>query len=194
MSLLSCAACTGAGQKGQARAPLLTGVDAMPVSVATGSVKWKSAPPPDVSVNHISPPCASMMPRHIDRPTPMPEDFVVMNGWNSFSRTCSDRPGPLSGHADLHQAIGRQHRFDGQLAATAVVHRLNRITDQIQQHLLNLHLVDKHQRQTGCEVHCQMDATPLNPSKASAAASSAVWRTSSGSRGTSAFLTNCRSR
>ena len=169
----SCAACTGARPGGSSAAPLL---DTAPVpchvSVEAGSVKWKSAPPSSESASHIWPPCASTMPRQIDKPTPMPDGFVVTNGWNSFSRTSAGRPGPLS--ATLTSTMPSADRIVLMVSSRRglVVHRLDGVADQIEQHLLNLHLVDEHERHVRRKIHLQAHPASLGPSNASAAASS----------------------
>lgn len=45
-----------------------------------GKVNRKDVPPLPTASNQIFPPCASMIVRQIDRPTPMPLCFEVMNG------------------------------------------------------------------------------------------------------------------
>src|SRR5579875_818726 len=51
---------------------------------SSGSAKTKDVPPPSRGEAQIRPPCASMMDRQIDSPTPMPRTLVVTNGWNRF--------------------------------------------------------------------------------------------------------------
>ena len=50
----------------------------------------------------IEPPWASTNRLAVERPNPVPRDFVVKNGVNSFSRTFGGIPGPLSATAIVH--------------------------------------------------------------------------------------------
>src|SRR5262249_28888474 len=61
-----------------------------------GRAKQKRVPPPGLYSRHSRPPCASIITRQIDRPTPSPLDFVVTKGSNNFTRTVDGKPGPLS--------------------------------------------------------------------------------------------------
>jgi hypothetical protein len=47
------------------------------LSLRVGNVNWKTAPCGTLLDAHNRPPCASMIARQIDRPTPTPSGFVV---------------------------------------------------------------------------------------------------------------------
>src|SRR5271156_6530206 len=61
-----------------------------------GTVKLNSAPRGTFAFAHNRPPCASMIDRQIDSPSPNPLGLVVWKGSNRRSRTAGASPGPES--------------------------------------------------------------------------------------------------
>src|SRR5260370_767526 len=61
-----------------------------------GSATQKVAPRSGLLMAHKRPPCASMIERQIDNPSPNPRDFVVTNGLNSRSSMSALIPLPRS--------------------------------------------------------------------------------------------------
>jgi hypothetical protein len=115
-----------------------------------GSAKWKVAPYPAFGVAHSRPPCASTMERQIDSPIPIPSGFVVKNAVHSRSVSCCPIPIPVSATVtstsspcgrDRYDQLPRPVR-DGAIASMPVHH-------EIEQHLLKLHAVAEHERQSG---------------------------------------------
>ena len=85
------------------------------------------------------------MVREIDSPTPMPCRFVVTNGWNSRDATSGEMPQPVSATSTttILSSAGLVETL--QLAAFGGLHGLQSVAQQIEQHLLNLDLVDKNE-------------------------------------------------
>jgi hypothetical protein len=67
-----------------------------PHALAAGRVTKNVAPWSLLLEAHNRPPWASTMERQIERPSPVPDDFVVTNGWNNRSFTLSEIPLPRS--------------------------------------------------------------------------------------------------
>ncbi len=101
----------------------------------------------------ISPPCICTMARAIDRPSPKRSLLVVKNESNSRSVCAGSMPGPVSSTAILTFSSScvsvqtcKWRRFGG-----VVVHRVECVVDQIQQHLLHMQAVGGNARQAGLE-------------------------------------------
>jgi hypothetical protein len=86
-------------------------------------VKWKTVPPPGLSLIQMRPPCASIIERQIDNPTPIPAAFVVTNGFADVH----GEAGPGVGDADLSHAIGSRDRLDRQRPARGFAHNLPKL-------------------------------------------------------------------
>ena len=74
----------------------------------------------------------------------MPCALVVTNGWNSRSAISGAMPGPVSMTLISTSSSSIMRGLDRQLAPRAAFHRLDGVADEIDQHLLDLNLVDQH--------------------------------------------------
>lgn len=97
-------------------------------------------PPPGLGSVQMRPPWASTIVREIDRPTPMPCGLVVTNGWNSRAAAASSRPEPVS--ATLTTAISSSTLVETASSRRTCPHRVKRIANEIDEHLLSLHAVN----------------------------------------------------
>jgi hypothetical protein len=70
-------------------------------------------------------------------------------------------PGPGIGDADRdHSVAGRPGRYD-QFSLVAALHRLDRVPNEVEQNLLDLNLVGKHEIDRRIELETYADATVL---------------------------------
>ena len=78
---------------------------------SAGSINQKTAPCGLFGATHTRPSCASIIERQIDRPIPIPPDFVVKNGSNIRSMLCEPIPVPVSatdfGRRHIPSAVAR---------------------------------------------------------------------------------------
>ena len=91
----------------------------------------------------ICPPWDSMMVREIDSPIPMPCCFRGDERLEQLRRHIRCDAGPRVGNIDGNHVVNCGPGRDNQFATFRTLHRLNRVAQQIEQHLLNLDLVDK---------------------------------------------------
>ena len=76
-----------------------------------------------------------------------------------MASTSSRNAGAGIGHGDLDHVVGRPGTLDDdQLAARRLRHRLERVAEQIDQHLLDLDPVDQHQSCARVEIEAQLHA------------------------------------
>ena len=126
---------------------------------------------------------------------PIPCALVVMKGWKSWSATSGLMPWPVSltQTSTMSSAAGRG--ADDQLAARRVLHRLDGVADQVQRHLLDLHLVGQHQVDAaGRSRSAARTPRSLAPTMARAPASSSSLGRLSMRRSASPLETKSRSR
>ena len=84
------------------------------------------------------------MVRDIDSPIPMPCRFVVTKGLKSCDAISGRNPVARVGNINSDHPVFSGTGRDDQLAAFGGLHGLKRVSQQIEQHLLNLDLVDKN--------------------------------------------------
>ena len=104
----------------------------------------------------------------------MPSGLVVTKGWNSCVGDLLGDPGPVSATLDLdHVVVGAAVVTDAAPVASLSAHRLDGVAHQVEQHLLDLHLVDQDHVGRGWRSR-NTTCTPssLAPTRASALASS----------------------
>ena len=76
----------------------------------------------------------------------MPSRLVVTKGWNSCSAISGGDAGAGVGDADLDHVVRQQAAVMHQARAGRTLgHRLDGVAHQVEQHLLDLHLVGQHQ-------------------------------------------------
>ncbi len=121
-------------------------------SPRNGSVKLNVAPPPSLFSARISPPCASTMPRLIDRPTPSPCDLVVKNGSNNRDKASGAMPDAGVGDGDLEHAPPTSRLVHSQIRGAARSIASSAVAQQIDQHLFDLHSVDEYGVMRGIEI------------------------------------------
>ena len=85
----------------------------------------------------------------------MPPGLDVTNGWNNCSAMASLIPEPVSSTLTRHGLVAG--RADRQVADRAVDHRVDRVADEVDQHLLDLDAVDEHQVGAGIERKLHVD-------------------------------------
>ena len=133
--------------------------------MAAGSSTRNVAPRPGVDCTCTSPPLCLAMPYTVDRPRPVPwpNALVVKNGSKMRSAVAGVHALAGVGHLEHDVAAGatswarcccgldrRLARADGQRAAAR--HRVARVDDQVQQHLLHLRAVGANGGHVGAEV------------------------------------------
>ena len=73
----------------------------------------------------------------------MPWRFVVTNGWNSCSAISGRDSRSSIGDVDLDHPAVRRRRYD-EFAVLGLLHRFDGVAHEVEQNLLNLHLVGEH--------------------------------------------------
>ena len=99
---------------------------------------WNTAPLGVFPATHNRPSWASMIERQIDRPIPMPSDFVVNSGLKIRSTSCVAMPLPLSATVTMMSLPITSDLTDRIRGSSSDAIEIDRIRDQIQQHLLQL--------------------------------------------------------
>ena len=130
--------------------------------VTAGKVKLNTVPPPGLGRGAMEPPCASTMVREIERPTPIPWRFVVTNGWKSCAVISGEIPAPVSETLISTMLSGTRRGRDDKFALVRVFHGFNGVAHQIEQDLLNLHLVGKHEIGARVELEAHTHAFVLD--------------------------------
>ena len=88
----------------------------------------------------------------------MPVSLVVKKVWNRLDSTPSAKPEPVSATGDLDHVVADSLGRCDKLALRRGGHRLQRVAEQVDQHLLDLHAVDEHEVMRVVEFELQIDA------------------------------------
>ena len=91
----------------------------------------------------------------------MPWRLVVTNGWKSWAVISGADAGTGIGDGDFDHVVGRRRGRDDKFAALGILHRLDGIAHQIEQDLLNLHLVGQHEVDARIELEAHAHAFVL---------------------------------
>ena len=126
--------------------------------VSAGSVKWKTAPPPEWFSADNSPPWAKRIERHTARPRPSPCGLVVKNGSKMRSSASRGIPRPWSRTETRTPSLAIRSVLYVETAVVASGHCIARVHHEIEQHLLKLHSVAEDWRQDRREVRLDGDA------------------------------------
>ena len=116
----------------------------------TGSVKRTRDPPPGRFSAQMRPPCAWTMPWQIARPSPAPRTgrggLGPVELLEDAPLLARRQPRAAIGDLDQHGAAGVRRRHLDRAPGRRV---LERVVEQVDQHLLDQHVVHRHERQLG---------------------------------------------
>ena len=107
-----------------------------------------------------------MIERLIDSPTPMPVSLVVKKVWNRFGMTSSWKPEPVSDTSTSIMSSADAGVGDDELAPRRLRHRFQRVAEQVDQHLLDLHPVGEHEVGVGIEAEAKLHVLLARAGKA----------------------------